>query len=97
MLEHFFVLGLRPDASGSAIRNRYLELVKQYSPEQSPQEFRRITAAYEAIKEKRDRIAHQILNLEKRPEESLRQLARAKPVQRRRVGLKTLLQAQKEE
>ncbi len=97
MLEHFFVLGLRPDAGASEIRNRYLELVKKYSPEQSPREFRRINAAYEAIKEKRERIAHQILSLDKRPEESLRQLARARPVQRRRVGLKTLLQAQKEE
>jgi curved DNA-binding protein CbpA len=41
-------LGLPTGASDNEIRTRYLELVKQFPPERSPDRFRQIHAAYEA-------------------------------------------------
>jgi curved DNA-binding protein CbpA len=42
-------LGLPLDADPAQIRARYLELVKQYPPEQDPERFREIRQAYDAI------------------------------------------------
>jgi len=44
----FATLGVSPDADESQVRARYLELVKQYPPEQHPEKFREIRAAFEA-------------------------------------------------
>lgn len=47
----FETLGVAPDATEEEIRARYLELVKQYSPERDPEMFRKIQAAFDAIKD----------------------------------------------
>jgi len=47
----FDVLGLPRDAGESEARERYLQLVKQYPPDKSPEKFREIRAAYEAIQD----------------------------------------------
>ncbi len=47
----FQVLGVSPDASEAEVRARYLELVKQFSPDREPEKFREIRVAYEAAKD----------------------------------------------
>ncbi len=47
----FQVLGVSPDAGEAEVRGRYLELVKQFSPEREPDKFREIRAAYESAKD----------------------------------------------
>jgi hypothetical protein len=47
----FQVLGLTAEASEADVRARYLELVKQFSPDREPEKFREIRAAYEAARD----------------------------------------------
>ena len=44
----FAVLGVPPTASDDNVRARYLELVRQYSPESDPDRFQQIHRAYQA-------------------------------------------------
>jgi len=47
----FQILGLSPDADEAEVRARYLELVKQFTPERAPEKFREIRMAYESAKD----------------------------------------------
>lgn len=47
----FLILGLPREANETEIRARYLELVKQFPPDQAPDKFREIRAAFEAAKD----------------------------------------------
>lgn len=49
------ILGLEPEASDAAIKRAYLQLIRQHPPEQQPEEFKRIRAAYEQLKDARAR------------------------------------------
>jgi len=49
MLSSYFILGLGLDVADEEIRKRYLELIKQYTPEKDPNRFQEITSAYEQI------------------------------------------------
>jgi preprotein translocase subunit Sec63 len=57
MRDPYEILGLDHNADAQAIRRRYLELVRQYSPERAPQEFGEIRGAY-------DRLRDPVVNLE---------------------------------
>jgi hypothetical protein len=46
----FVLLGVDPSASKDAVRRAYTNLIRRYKPEQFPQEFQRIRAAYDAIR-----------------------------------------------
>jgi len=59
MTDPYEVLGLSRDADEAAIRRRYLELVRQYSPEREPQRFAEIRSAY-------DHLRDPVVNLETR-------------------------------
>lgn len=45
------VMGLGREATESQIRERYLELVRQYPPEREPQRFAEIRSAYEELRD----------------------------------------------
>jgi curved DNA-binding protein CbpA len=85
------VLGLPADASDEAVRKRYLELVRQYSPEQNPEKFAAIRSAYESLKDRTTRLRYRLFeagrneNLERIMEE----VECRSP--RRRLSLRTLL------
>ena len=49
MFIYYQILGLDENAKDQEIRNRYLELVRKFTPEQHPEGFIRITKAYEAL------------------------------------------------
>ncbi len=97
MLTYYLTLGLLPDASDGDIRNSYLQLVKKYTPEKEPERFRQITEAYEAIKDKQNRVKGKIFGglTAQDYEEALLSLARTREIKRRRVGLEELFQAEK--
>lgn len=93
MLLDYFILGLNADATDKDIRNQYLELVKKYTPEKSPQRFQDVTESYERIKSKRQAINSRLLGAFEfsDPESGLFALGRSVNITRRRVGLSELL------
>lgn len=97
MLIHFLTMGLPTDATDEQIREKYLELVREHTPENSPVEFRRINEAYEAIKSNRKRIAGHLFGqyMPGNEEQALRSMADTRKVERRRVGLKELFETEK--
>jgi curved DNA-binding protein CbpA len=88
-------LGLPADADDEAIRRRYLELVRQFSPEQHPEKFAAVRAAYERLKDLDAQVRHRLFEQGKRDgiEELIEEVACRTP--RRRYGLQTLLAMQR--
>jgi curved DNA-binding protein CbpA len=60
MSNPYAVLGLAPESDDEAIRRRYLELVKQYSPEHHPEKFAAIRSAYESLRDVDTRLRHRL-------------------------------------
>jgi curved DNA-binding protein CbpA len=91
MNDPYVVLGLAPDSDDEAIRRRYLELVKQFSPEQQPQKFAAIRAAYEQLRDLDTRLRHRLFETGRHEsvEAIIEELTCRSP--RRRVPLETLL------
>jgi curved DNA-binding protein CbpA len=56
----YTVLGVSADADDAAIRGRYLELAREFPPEQHPQRFAAIRAAYDAVKDLDARVRHRL-------------------------------------
>ncbi|SMD04810.1 DnaJ domain-containing protein [Desulfocicer vacuolatum DSM 3385] len=95
MLKSYLVLGLSLDATDQEIRKKYLQLVKAYSPEKTPETFKEITTAYESIKDQRSRAETELFSALKNMEtsETLKSLAAYIKVKRRNPGLQELLNA----
>ena len=55
MNDPFVVLDLPPDSADEAIRRRYLELVKEFSPERHPEKFAAVRQAYESLRDEATR------------------------------------------
>src|SRR5262245_8933247 len=60
MHDPYAVLGLPPDSDDEAIRRRYLELVRQFSPEHHPEKFAAVRAAYESLRDLNARLRHRL-------------------------------------
>lgn len=56
-------LGVSPTATEEDIRAAYLIKVKQYPPDQSPEQFERVRDAYEALRDPRRRARHLLLSV----------------------------------
>lgn len=87
----YTVLGVAPDASDEAIRARYLELAKEFTPEQHPERFAAVRAAYEKIKSIENRVRHRLFESGKDDtiESIIEEAACRTP--RQRAGLRTIL------
>jgi curved DNA-binding protein CbpA len=85
------VLGLPGDADDAAIRARYLELVRQFSPEHHPERFAAIRSAYESLRDLDTRLRHRLFEAGKRDtiEAIVEEVECRSP--RRRLSLATLL------
>jgi len=57
MANPYQVLGVTCEDGDDVIRRRYLEAVRQFTPEQSPEQFKQIREAYERIKDADSRLA----------------------------------------
>ena len=93
MNDAYAVLGLPPDADDEAIRRRYLELVKQFSPEHHPEKFAAIRKAYESLRDLDTRLKHRLFEAGKNEsiDAILEELACRTP--RRRMPLQALVSA----
>jgi curved DNA-binding protein CbpA len=54
------VLGLERHADEAAVRRRYLELVREFSPDRAPERFAEIRAAYEQVRDPAARLEAQL-------------------------------------
>ena len=91
MDDPYAVLGVADDADDEAIRRRYLELVRQYSPEHHAQRFAAIRAAYESLRDRDARLRHRLFEAGKKEnvDAIIEEVACRTP--RRRMSLKALL------
>jgi len=64
MDDAFEVLGLTHDALESEIRQRYLELVRAFPPEQAPERFAAVHAAYQSLRDPEARLGTQLFSFE---------------------------------
>ena len=98
MLKSFLTLDLPIDALDQEIRQQYLKLVKQFSPERYPEKFRSITSAYESVKDKRSRVKSRLFSVLKTmdTEEALRSLGDSVKIKKKRTTLNKLIKAAKE-
>jgi curved DNA-binding protein CbpA len=91
MTDPYTVLGLPPDSDDEAIRRRYLELVRQYSPEHHPEKFAAVRAAYESLRDLNTRLRFRLFEAGKNEsvEAIIEEVTCRTP--RRRVSLRALL------
>jgi curved DNA-binding protein CbpA len=66
MTDPYQVLGLPADSDDEAIRRRYLELVRQFSPEHHPQQFAAVRAAYEQLRDLNTRLRYRLFEAGRR-------------------------------
>ncbi|WP_425617838.1 J domain-containing protein [Anatilimnocola sp. NA78] len=62
MTSPYEILGLTPQASEDEIRNRYLQLVREFPPDRAPQRFAEIRAAYDELRDPLVRLEKQIFS-----------------------------------
>jgi curved DNA-binding protein CbpA len=60
------VLGLAADADDETIRRRYLELVRQFTPEHHPERFAAVRQAYESLRDLNTRLRYRLFEAGKR-------------------------------
>ena len=91
MTDPYAVLGLPADSDDEAIRRRYLELVRQFSPEQHPEKFAAVRQAYESLRDLNTRLRYRLFEAGKNEsvEAIIEEITCRNP--RRRVSLRTLL------
>ena len=91
MQDAYDVLGLPDDSDDATIRRRYLELVRQFTPEHHPQKFAEVRAAYERLKDLNTRLRYRLFEAGRN--ESIDALIEEMTCRspRRRVSLATLL------
>src|SRR3954453_23105269 len=91
MTDPYAILGLPGDSDDETIRRRYLELVRQFSPEQHPDKFAAVRQAYEQLRDLNTRLRHRLFEAGKNEsvEAILEELSCRSS--RRRVSLPTLL------
>ena len=60
MANPYEILGLPPDAEDETIRRRYLELVRQFTPEHHPEKFAAVREAYESLRDLETRLRYRL-------------------------------------
>lgn len=93
MPDPYSILGVPPAADDAAIRRRYLELTREFPPEQHPDRFAAVRAAYEKLKDLDGRVRHRLFEAGK--DETIEALIEdaACRTPRKRVSLQALLAA----
>jgi curved DNA-binding protein CbpA len=91
MTDPYQVLGLSADSDDETIRRRYLELVRQFSPEQHPEKFAAVRAAYESLRNLDTRLRHRLFEAGKNEsvDAIIEEIACRSP--RHRISLQALL------
>jgi len=84
-------MGLPADSDDETIRRRYLELVREFSPERHPEKFAAIREAYESLRDLDTRLRYRLFEAGKN--ESIEAIIEEISCRgsRRRVSLESLL------
>jgi curved DNA-binding protein CbpA len=56
------ILGIAPQANDSEIRNRYLQLVREFPPDRAPERFAQIRGAYDELRDPLVRLEKQVFS-----------------------------------
>ncbi|MHC5543691.1 DnaJ domain-containing protein, partial [Singulisphaera rosea] len=64
MSDPYEILGVPRHADEAEIRRRYLELVREFSPDRAPERFVEIRTAYDEVRDPAKRLEMQILHVE---------------------------------
>jgi curved DNA-binding protein CbpA len=64
MNDPYEIFGLTADAGEAEIRQRYLELVRRFPPDQAPERFAAVHAAYDALRDPARRLHDQLFMFE---------------------------------
>jgi curved DNA-binding protein CbpA len=83
-MDPFAVLGLEETADDEAVRTAYVQALRISPPDRDPAGFRRIRAAYEALRDAESRLALRLFGPP--PLANLEELLDAFPEERRYVG-----------
>lgn len=91
MATPYETLGITLDADDAAVRGAYLELTRQFPPEQHPEKAAAVRAAYDSVKDAHTRARYQLLEVAAGDslDALIDEVERDTP--RRRPGLSTLL------
>ena len=91
MTDPYAVLGLPADSDDETIRRRYLELVRQFSPEHHPEKFAAVRQAYENLRDLDTRLRYRLFEAGKNEniDALIEELTCRSP--RRRMSLEALL------
>ncbi len=99
MIKYYMVLRVPFPATDEQVRQAYLEMVKRFPPERYPEEFARISEAYEALKDETSRIRTSIdsgvRGATTNIEEEIVLLGRLTKLRGARLGLSALVEAEK--
>ncbi len=89
----YSILGVPADADDETIRRRYLQLTREFPPEQHPDRFAAVRAAYEKVKTLDSRVRYRLFEATKDDtiEAIIEEAACRTP--RRRLSLQALLAA----
>ena len=60
MSDPYTILGLSLDSTDEAIRRRYLQLVRTYTPERAPERFAAIREAYDKLRDPISRLRYRV-------------------------------------
>jgi curved DNA-binding protein CbpA len=91
MADPYAVMQLPADADDETIRRRYLELVRQFTPEHHPEKFAAIRAAYESLRDLNTRLRYRLFEAgSKESVDALVEEIQCRST-RRRLSLETLL------
>jgi curved DNA-binding protein CbpA len=91
MADPYVVMSLPADSNDETIRRRYLELVRQFSPERHPEKFAAVRQAYESLRDLDTRLRYRLFEAGKN--DSVDALIEEVTCRssRRRLSLETLL------
>jgi DnaJ-class molecular chaperone len=64
MADPYEILGLPRDAGLEQIRKRYLELVREFPPDRSPERFTSIRAAYDELRDPVHRVSNLLFGVQ---------------------------------
>jgi curved DNA-binding protein CbpA len=93
MPDPYNTLGVPADADDEAIRRRYLELTREFTPEHHPERFASVRTAYEKVKDLDSRVRYRLFEAAKDDtiESIIEEEACRTP--RQRTGLRAILTA----
>jgi curved DNA-binding protein CbpA len=63
-MDPYDILGIALGANDEGVRKAYLDLVRSHSPDLDPEAFKRISAAYQMLKDEKSRLRYYLFDKE---------------------------------